>query len=155
MKNSLIFGVVLGFIGLTTSASASTILSATQHSGYTTQEDAFENHCDLSSTGVVTGYQSKNWNGTGWVATQPISFSLTQRAIRILKTQISLAKAGPFSNGDAVCDAGSVDISARKDTDPSSYIVVNALDCAPSHLNQSAASQSLRVWVANQCKIKY
>jgi hypothetical protein len=110
MKNSIVLGVVMGFLSMQTGAFGATVLSATQHSGYTTMEDAFENHCEVSDSGLVTGYQDSGWNGNGWDNVKPVSFQLTARAIRLVKAKIAVAKSGIILDGPTLCDAGSVDI---------------------------------------------
>jgi hypothetical protein len=152
----------LGSGGLITSAmgqplTSSPILSATQHSGYTTPEQAFENHCDVSSLGAVTGYQSTEWNTTTntWTNTQSISMQIADLDLTNLKANIAVAKTGSILNGPAVCDGGTVDISVRLISDSSSFVIVNALDCSPSHVNQSNAANDLRNWVSAQCKVNY
>ena len=155
MKNSIGFGVVLAILSSSAGAFGATILSATQHSGYTTIEDAFENHCELSPTGAVTGYQNSGWTGNAWTTIKPISFQLTTHAVRLVMRTILKAKLGSILDGPAICDAGSVDISATPNGANSPFIVLKALDCDSSHVNQSQAAKSLLVWVANECKIKY
>ena len=165
MKNSALLAVILGLLCLAASpkvlaagqvaTTQSPILKAIQHSGYTTPENAYENYCEISSSGEVTGYFHSVWTGTGFSQVTPFNSQLTATTLATLKANIAVAKTGNVSNGQTICDAGTTDIAAREEADVQDFVVVQALDCDQIHLNQNQAAQYLRQFVASQCKIKY
>jgi hypothetical protein len=134
---------------------ASPILSATQHSGYTTAEAATEDHCELSPSGQATGYHSSGWNGTGWTNTTPISFAITPSALTQLEASIAIAKTGPIQTAPGQCDAPTIEIDAQVAGDTQNFVVISVPDCAPGARNINPSAQDLRVWVAKLCKIAY
>ena len=163
MKNSaltsiIVFYTLLGFspfaLAQTPASATPSILSATEHSGYTTPENAFENHCELDANGKATGYFSSGWTGSGWTTTVPLSFQLTNRALSKVKAAIANAKAGPIKNFGGQCDAPIIEISALAAGDSQNFAVESMPDCAPTQTNTNPAADDLRAWAANLCKIK-
>lgn len=134
---------------------ASPIIKAIQHSGFTTPEATFENYCEVSESGQMIGYSHSGWIGNGWAKALPYILQLKPKTLAKIKLAILSASQGVISSGPRVCDRGTTDISARVDSESVPYVVVQAIDCETTQLNEHRAAQTLRSFVEKQCKIKY
>ncbi len=128
------------------------LIVAQQVSGYVRSENAFENLCGLLENGQLEGILKKNRTPQGtWTTSERVHDLISPEERTKVIELLKQAKAGPFSQGPATCDGGTLKIFGRISPD-APFPVVNSPDCAPSSLNGSAAAPEIEKWVYAHCK---
>ena len=128
------------------------ILSADQHSGYTSPAFAFEKSCQINAKGRLIGHYFSNFQNGNWGVTSFFASSISSEKLQKLQSLIALAKDGPFEKTHAFCDIGLFDVYATLD-ETLSYPVLHRPDCASGEINQNPAAKEILDFVESECAI--
>ncbi len=129
------------------------LLQATQISGFTRMEDAFENHCKIFSDGRVTGIHLQGLTESGtWASRSSIATRITDSERDELTSLLKAAEKGPYSDSPAACDTGTLVIQGQLER---KYFVtiMESRDCEPSRINLSPAAKKIKDRVHELCQL--
>ncbi len=129
------------------------LLQATQISGFTRMEDAFENHCKIHSDGRVTGTHLRGISESGtWTFRSSLVDRITDAERMELSTLLKEAASGPYSDVPAACDTGTLVIQGRIER-TQRITIVQSKDCEPSRINLSPAAKKIKDRVHELCQL--
>ncbi len=145
--------ILLTTLMLSAQAQPTPILVADQNAGRTLPQFVYQNHCELSPDGVLTGFNRAGIIGGKWQTETPIQKTFTADELFNIRTLIIQAALGTYTQARSPCDGPSTRMNA---TGPdNTFALVSLGSCGGfSQQNESDEAKKLEQLLKDNCNLK-